>query len=139
MTRIESNRISSRVCSIANRLAGDMGSRSAAFVRAWAIVKAGAVEMPVKGTSYGSRQEAIRRLAGYDPARVYAVLVPERNNPVDPHAVAVMVAVQGGRGFYRLGYVPRQQTAIARAMCNSRPGLRVIVGNINGARIRLAA
>ena len=116
-----------------------MDNRSAAFARAWVIVKAGAVEMPVRGTSFGSRQEALRRLAGYDPSKVRAfVLVPEHDNPVDPHAVAVMVAVQGGRGFYRLGYVPREHTGIARAMQGCLPAIRVIVGNINGARIRLA-
>jgi hypothetical protein len=59
MTRAELKRVSSRVFTIGNRLAGEMGSRSAAFVRAWAIVKAGSVEMPVKGVSFGSRQEAL--------------------------------------------------------------------------------
>jgi hypothetical protein len=116
-----------------------MGNRSAAFVRAWAIVKAGTVEMPVKGVSFGSRQEALRRLSGYDPVKVHAFLVPEQDNPADPKAIAVMVMVQGGRGIYRLGYVPREQTALARAMQDNRPSLKVIIGNINGAKIRLTA
>jgi hypothetical protein len=75
----------------------------------------------------------------YSPARVRALLVPEPDNQADPQAVAVMVMVQGGRGFYRLGYVPREQTSIARALRESLPSLRILTGDINGARIRLAA
>jgi hypothetical protein len=108
-------------------------------VRAWAIVKAGAVELPVKGVSFGSRQEALRRLAGYNPAHVRAFLVPEQENHADSQAIAVMVGVAGGQGLYCLGYVPRELTGLARAMQLPRPSLRVIIGNINGARIKLAA
>ena len=139
MTRNELRNISSRVCSIANRLASETGSRSAAFVQAWAIVKGGGVEMAVKGVSFGRRQEALRRLAGYDPSVVKAFLVPEAGNPADSQAVAILVMVQGGRGAYRIGYVPREQTALVRALRNNRPSIRVVTGNMNGARIRLAA
>ena len=139
MTRQELNRMSGRVCGIANRLATKGQDRRGAFVRAWRVVKAGAVELPVKGTSYGSRQEALRRLAGYAPDQVRAYLAPDQENPADSQAIAVMVGVDGGRGFYRLGYVPREQTALARAMQLPCPALRVIIGNINGARISLVA
>ncbi|GHU81789.1 hypothetical protein FACS189468_5050 [Spirochaetia bacterium] len=87
------------------------GDRKAAFVQAWIIVKAGGLTLPVRGVSFGNRQEALRRLARYNPADVRAVLVPEPSNPVDPAAVAVMVGVQGGRGLYRLGYVLAANTA----------------------------
>jgi hypothetical protein len=59
--------------------------------------------------SFGNRQEALKRLAGYAPEQVRAVLVPEPSNPADPRAVAVMAGVQNGKGLYRLGYVPRDK------------------------------
>ena len=128
----------SRVMSLGNRLAAKGQDRSAAFVQAWTIVKAGGLELAVRGVSFGNRQEALRRLAAYDPAQVRAVLVPEPINPADPAAVAVMVGVQNGKGLYRLGYVPRALTPIVAAMGGRLPVLRVLDGDIRGARIALA-
>jgi len=133
-----SRELKSKVMTLGNRLTAEIGDRSAAFVQAWAIVKAGAVEMAVRGVSFGSRQEALRRLARYNPANVKAFIMPEPENAADPAALAVMVMVQGGRGVYCLGYVPREMQGIARAM-KSRPALRVITGDINGARLSLSA
>jgi hypothetical protein len=62
--------------------------------------------------SFGNRQEALHRLARYNPAQVKAVLVPEPSNLADPAAMAVMVGVQNRRGLYRLGYVPRNRGAV---------------------------
>jgi hypothetical protein len=76
--------LKSKAMSLGNRLAPRMdGGRKAAFVQAWRIVKAGGLEMAVKGVSFGSRQEALRRLAAYRPDQVKAVLVPEPSNPFD--------------------------------------------------------
>jgi hypothetical protein len=130
------NELKSKVMTLGNKLTAETGNRAAAFVKAWEIVKTGAVEMTVRGVSFGTRQEALRRLAQYNPAAVRAFIMPEPENTADPAALAVMVMVQGGRGVYRLGYVPREMTGIARAM-KSRPALRVITGDINGARLRL--
>lgn len=117
----------SKVMALGNRLASHMGGdRSAAFVQAWAIVKAGGLELAVRGVSFGNRQEALKRLAAYNPAEVRAVLVPEHSNPADPAAVAVMVGVQNGRGLYRLGYVPRELCAVVSAMREQLPAVRVV-------------
>ncbi|MDR0496623.1 MAG: HIRAN domain-containing protein [Treponema sp.] len=137
----------SKVMSLGNRLAPRMGgNRSAAFVRAWQIVKAGGLELAVKGTSFGTRQTALKRLANYAPDQIRAVLVPEPSNPVDPAAVAVMVGVQGGKGLYRLGYVPREIAPVVTALRGKLPALRVVSGSWGwpgkktfGARITLAA
>jgi hypothetical protein len=97
--------------------------------------------------SFGNRQEALRRLATYSPADVRAVLVPEPENPADPAAVAVMVGVQGGKGLYRLGYVPRNLAPVAAALggASGLPALRVVSGSWGwankttyGARVALA-
>jgi hypothetical protein len=122
-----------------------MGDRKAAFVQAWIIVKAGGLELAVRGVSFGNRQEALRRLAAYNPAQVRAVLVPEPENPADPAAVAVMVGVNGGKGLYRLGYVPRSLAPVAAALDGQLPALRVVAGTWGrankttfGARLALA-
>ncbi|GHV87396.1 hypothetical protein AGMMS50255_6920 [Spirochaetia bacterium] len=134
------NELNRKAMTLGNKLAPRMGGdRRAAFVEAWIIVKAGAVTLPVKGVMAGNRQEALRRLAAYNPADVRAFLVPESDNAYDPHAVAVMVGVQGGKGYYRLGYLPKEQTGIAAALRGKVPAIRVLDGDIRGARITLTA
>ncbi|GHV86259.1 hypothetical protein AGMMS50230_18670 [Spirochaetia bacterium] len=136
--------LKSKVVTLGNKLAPRMGGdRKAAFVEAWAIVKAGGLELAVKGVSLGNRQEALKRLAAYNPAQLRAVLVPEPENPADPQAVAVLVGIQGGKGLFRLGYVPRNMAPVAAAMGGKLPALRVVcgtwgwTGNTFGARVAL--
>jgi len=124
------------VFQIGNRLAKTM-PRKDAFIQAWQIVKSGSVTFPVRGVMVGSHQEALRRLATYEPAQVRAFLLPEPTNPVDKNAIAVMVGVQNGRGLYRLGYIPASETAKATAI-RGRVSIRVLPGDINGARLILA-
>ena len=128
----------SKVMALGNKLAAKGNDRSAAFVRAWQIVKAGTLEIAVKGVTFGKRQEALRRLATYEPAQIMAVLVPEPTNPVDPAAIAVMVGVNGGKGLFRLGYVPRTMAPAVAAMRGQLPALRILDGDIRGARLALA-
>jgi hypothetical protein len=132
--------LKSKVMTLGNKLAPRMGGdRRAAFVQAWTIVKAGTVELAVRGVSFGNRQEALRRLAAYNPAQVRAVLVPEPKNPADPAAVAVMVGVNGGRGLFRLGYVPRNMAPVVAALRVQLPRLRLVEGeHSRGARLALA-
>jgi hypothetical protein len=138
--------LKSKVMTLGNKLAPRMGGdRKAAFVQAWVIVKAGGLELAVRGVSFGNRQEALRRLAQYAPEQVRAVLVPEPENPADPAAVAVLVGVNGGKGLYRLGYVPRNMAPVAAALGGQLPALRVVSGfrdwankTTFGARLALA-
>jgi hypothetical protein len=132
----------STVCGIGNRLAGTMG-RKAAFAEAWRIVKNNGVTLPVRGVTVGSRQEALRRLAGYDPAQVRAFIMPEPENPADRNAMAVMVMVQGKSGVYKLGYIPAKETAKAAAV-RGKASIRIVSGEWGfnqrtfGARLTLA-
>jgi hypothetical protein len=134
MTNTELRR---KVMTLGNRLSRNL-PRHEAFVQAWTIVKAGAVTLAVRGVSFGTRQEALRRLASYEPADVRAVLVPEPENPMDRNAVAVMVGIQGGKGLYRLGYVPREQAGTVKALGPQLPRIRILNGDIFGARLELA-
>ena len=127
------NEMKSKVMALGNKLAPRMGGdRTAAFIQAWAIVKAGGLELAVKGTSFGTRQEALRRLANYAPEQIRAVFVPEPQNPADANAIAVLVGVQNGRGLFKLGYVPANLTPAVTAIRGIHtlafPALRVVSG-----------
>ena len=121
------------VCRIGNRLARTM-DRKDAFVQAWAIVKAGAVEVKAAGTSFGRRPEALPRLASYSPAQVRAFIVPEPENPAD---LKIMAGVQGGRGFYCMGHIPREAVPVVAAM-RTLPAVRVTGDTVKGLRLRFA-
>jgi len=124
-----------KVMALGNRLSVRM-ERSAAFCAAWRIVKAGGIELSVKGTSFGNRPEALRRLTRYSPELVRAFLAVEKDNPADDRAYAVYVGVNGGRGLYRIGYLPREFSPMAKSVKGGSK-LRVI-GNGRGALIKLA-
>ena len=125
----------SKVMSLGNRLAVRM-NRKEAFVQAWAIVKGSGLELPVKGVSFGRGQEALRRLARYNAADVWAFIVPEQGNVADNKAAAVFVGVQNGRGLFCIGYLPREYAPAAVSL--KATGLRVIGDEVRGARLRLA-
>ena len=121
--------LKSKVMVLGNKLTPKMdGDRTAAFTRAWAIVKAGGLEIAVKGTSFANRQEALKRLANYAPEQIRAVLVPEPANPRDSNAVVVLVGVQGGKGLFKLGYVPANLTRVVSAMGRQLPAVRIVSG-----------
>jgi hypothetical protein len=128
----------SKVCRIANKIDRSV-SRKEAFTTAWQIVKNGGLEIKVAGVSFYSRQEALRRLATYDPRDIRAFLVPEYENEYDANAIAVMVMAQGGKGVYRIGYAPKEETAIVKAFLGTVPEFKVLDGDIRGAKVRLAA
>ena len=127
--------LKSKVMSFGNRLSSRM-DRHDAFVKAWQIVKAGGLELAVKGVSFGVRQEALRRLARYGSEQVRAFIVPEPANAVDRKAAAVMAGVQYGRGLFCIGYVPAEYAPAAAGM--KVAGLRVLDGDIRGCRLTLA-
>jgi hypothetical protein len=135
----------SKAMALGNKLTPLMGNRTGAFLRAWAIVKAGGLEIAVKGVTFGNRQQALKRLAAYSPGQIRAVLVPEPTNPQDNNAVAVMVGIQGGRGLFKLGYVPANLAQVVTAIGGQLPALRVVAGTWGfshnttyGARVALA-
>jgi hypothetical protein len=131
------NELKSKIFTLGNKMAQTL-DRHDAFIRAWQIVKAGSIEIRVAGVTFGNRQTALRRLAAYNPSQVRAYLAPEPGNPVDHSAIAVMVGVNNGKGFYKLGYVPHAQTGMAKALIGKLPQVRVLAGDIYGARLSLA-
>ena len=135
-----------KVLTLANRLAkANGGDKLAAFIQAWQLVRTAGLEIPCKGVMQGKRQEALKRLARYEPSQIKAVFVPEPENKADPHAIKICVGVQGGKGIFCIGYVPRNLTAIVTAMSAQLPAVRVVSctwgyasRTTYGARIQLA-
>jgi hypothetical protein len=132
---MKNRELKSKVMGLGNRLSSRM-DRHEAFTRAWQIVKAGGLEIAVKGTSFGTRQTALKRLAKYSSEQVKVFIVPEPENKIDNRAAAVMVGVQNGRGLYRMGYLPKELAPAARSM--RAAGLRIIGDDVRGARLALA-
>jgi hypothetical protein len=125
-----------KVMGLGNRLSARMGRREA-FIQAWKIVKAGGIELSVRGTSFLNRPEALRRLAAYNPELVRVFIGAETENPVDSKAAAVYVGINNGRGIFKLGFLPREYAAAAASL--KAKGLKVIGGgNGRGALVRLA-
>jgi hypothetical protein len=48
-----------------------------------------------------------------------------------------MVGVNGGKGYYKLSYIPASETAKAAAL-RGRASIKVLAGDIRGARLILA-
>jgi hypothetical protein len=131
---MKANEMKKRVFEVGNRLSADM-SRTAAFGKAWALVKAQAVTVSVRGVTFGSRQIALRRLARYPAQQVRAFLMPEPENTYDPDAIAVMVGVNGGRGYYKLGYVPASEAKAVNALGRRIVNVAVKQGTTCGAAV----
>jgi len=133
---MDNRELKSKVMGLGNRLSARMG-RSAAFTAAWKIVKNGGIELSVKGTSFGLRQEALKRLTRYSPELVRVFIGAETENTVDRKAAAVYVGINNGRGFFKLGFLPREYAPAAASL--KAKGLKVIGGgNGRGALVRLA-
>ena len=129
----------SKAMVMGNRLAPKMnGNRKAAFIQAWAIVKKSELEISVSGVTFGSRQTALKKLAKYQPSQIKTLLVPEPDNRFDKNAIAVKVGVQNGKGIFTIGYIPRTFTAVIKAIGANFPALKVLSGEIYGARLALA-
>ncbi|GHV80611.1 hypothetical protein AGMMS49944_24020 [Spirochaetia bacterium] len=132
------NELNRKAMVLGNKLAPRMGGdRKAAFVQAWIIVKAQGLEVKAAGVSFGRSPVALDRLARYAPSQVRAFIVPEPENPVDPKALRVMVGVQGGRGLFPIGYIPRQAVPVVSVL-RGLPAVRVVGDDVKGLRLRFA-
>ncbi len=103
----EITRIRRMVASMANRLRNMGLTLSAAFKKAWELVKGHTVETKVAGVTKGNRQKALHRIATkYSPDDVAVKLVRDRANLYDCNAVRVDISVKGSEA-YTMGFIPR--------------------------------
>ncbi len=63
------------------------------------------LHIKVAGTTFEGRQTYLERLTGKEPVR----LVPEPENPYDPNAIAVHIAIEGN--VRHCGFIPREMAA----------------------------
>ena len=101
------NEIKRKICIMANRLKKMGLTLSAAFKKAWALVKGHTVETKIAGVTKGNRQKALYRIATkYSPEDVAVKLVRDSANLYDNHAVRIDISVKGSE-TYTMGFVPR--------------------------------
>ena len=127
----KANQNKSKVCVIANRLTKQGLTRSEAFRRAWAIVKAETVETKVVGVTVGRRQEALENLTKYDTDLISIDLEREAANEYDGNAVRVITTVQG-KGSYIIGYLPRMMAAIIAPLIDAGKAVRASFKEVRG-------
>ena len=109
MTNI--TKIRRQVATIANRINKKLNDLSAAFKRAWQIVKGRELVSKISGATFGNRQAALRKLEQYEASMINVTLEREAGNAHDPNAVKVNVNVGTGAA-YHLGYVPKDLAAV---------------------------
>jgi len=94
------------VATLANSINRKLKDLSAAFKRAWLIVKGKSVLSKVTGVTYNGIQKALSRLTKYNPQVVSVELVREPKNQYDIYSVGVHVSVNRSTA-YQIGYLPR--------------------------------
>lgn len=100
-------KIKSRICIIANRLKKMGLTLSAAFKKAWELIKGNTIESKIAGVTKGNRQKALHRIfTHYKPKQVRVWLERDKANLHDNNAVAVMISVNNSMP-YKIGYIPK--------------------------------
>ena len=108
-------RIKSRICIIANRLKKMGLTLSAAFKKAWELIKGNTIESKIAGVTKGNRQKALHRiLTHYTPNQVRVWLERDKANLHDNNAIAVMISVNRSVA-YKIGYIPRNLAYVISA------------------------
>jgi hypothetical protein len=104
------------VATMANRLKKKGLTLSAAFKKAWELVKGKSINTRVTGVSKGNRQKALYRiLTVYRPEQVRVSLERDRANLYNANAVNVIISVNGSK-TYNLGCIPRNLAYIVSAL-----------------------
>ena len=125
-------KIKSRICIIANRLKKMGLTLSAAFKKAWELIKGKAIESKVAGVTKGNRQKALHRLlTHYTPNQVRVWLERDKANLHDNNAVNVIVSVNGSDN-YNLGCIPRNLAYVVSALIDKGFYIKAMFKEIRG-------
>jgi len=124
-------RIRRQVAIIANRINKKLNDLSAAFKRAWQIVKGRELVSKISGVTFGNRQRALYKLEQYDPATINVTLEREAGNTHDNNAVKVNVSVGCGTG-YHLGYIPKDLAAVLAPLLDKEIALTANFKSVTG-------
>lgn len=111
------------VATMANRLKKMGLTLSAAFKKAWALIKGKTIYTRIAGVTKGSRQRALHRIAtAYRPEHVSVTLERDKANLYDNNAVNVLVSVNGSKS-YNMGCIPRNLAYVVSALMDK--GIRL--------------
>lgn len=120
------------VTTMANRLKKMGLTLSAAFKKAWELVKGQTVETKVAGVTKGNRQKALHRIATkYSPEAVKVTLERDKANLYDNNAVKVVISVNGSAS-YDLGYIPRNLAYVVSAVLDKGIELTAAFKEVRG-------
>ncbi len=112
-----------KVATIANRLKKMGLTLSAAFKKAWALIKGKAIDTRIAGVTKGNRQKALHRIStAYRPEQVSVTLERDKANLYDNNAVNVLVSVNGSDN-YNMGCMPRNLAFVVSALLDK--GIRL--------------
>ncbi len=124
--------IRKKVATMANRLKKMGLTLSAAFKKAWELVKGRTVTTKVAGVTKGSRQKALRRIAeAYKPEDVTVRLERDKANLHDNNAVKVIISVRGSAD-YNLGFIPRNLAYVVAALLDKGIQLTAAFKEVKG-------
>lgn len=120
----------SRVMTIANRLVKCGFGRRLAMLKAWIIVKAERLGVRVAGVTFGKRQDI---LAAVDGRPAVVKVKRESDNLFDPNAVSVWVFAEGTRGYYKIGYLPKNVAALIAPIMDKGAEIKADQFHVTGA------
>jgi len=121
-----------KVVTMANRLKKMGLNLSAAFKKAWELIKGETVETKVAGVTKGNRQLALHRIVTkYGAAAVKVTLERDRANLYDNHAVKVIITVNGSKA-YNLGYIPRNLAYVVSSLIDKGIELTAAFKEVRG-------
>lgn len=117
------------VATMANRLKKMGLTLSAAFKKAWSLIKGKAIESKVAGVTKGNRQKALHRiLTHYTPNQVRVWLERDKANLHDNNAVAVMISVNNSKS-YKIGYIPKNLAYVISAGISLKTTFKEVRGH----------
>lgn len=120
------------VATMANRLKKMGLTLSAAFKKAWSLIKGKAIESKVAGVTKGNRQKALHRIfTHYKPKQVRVWLERDKANLHDNNAVAVMISVNNSMP-YKIGYIPKNLAYVISAIADKGIKLKTTFKEVRG-------
>lgn len=124
--------IRSKVAIMANRLKKMGLTLSAAFKRAWALIKCKTIRTKIAGVTKGNRQKALKRIAEvYSLEQVQVRLERDRANLHDNNAVKVIINVNGSLD-YIIGYIPKNLAYVISTLIDKGIELKTAFMGVRG-------
>ena len=120
------------VATMANRLKKMGLTLSAAFKKAWELIKGNTIESKIAGVTKGNRQKALARIAAaYRPNQVRVWLERDKANLHDNNAIAVMISVNNSKS-YKIGYIPKNLAYVISAIVDKGISLKTTFKEVRG-------